>query len=133
MGLARICRFYSSNQSVIEYSVINDIYYMTTLDEYLSRMKEGQKNIYFFTTNNAKNATKVAFVEKLVKKGYEVVYMTDPLDEYVAMNLSKYKNYDNNEEYNLIDVTRERLEIGDEKKNYEKIEKRVKIYLTNNL
>merc|ERR1719352_2155103 len=75
-------------------------------------MKEGQEAIYFFATNNTKTAYRVPFVEKLVKMGYEVLFMTDPLDEYVAMNLAKFTSVDGTKEYALLDVTRENVEIG---------------------
>lgn len=46
-------------------------------------MKEGQKEIYFITGENRAALSTAPFVEGLRKKGYEVIYMTDPIDEYV--------------------------------------------------
>merc|ERR1712066_1113137 len=82
-------------------------------------MGEDQKSIYFFATNYKKNAAKVPFVEKLIKQGYEVLLMTDPLDEYVAMNLAKFKTSDGNREYEMQDVTRENSETHDSKNEKE--------------
>merc|ERR1712039_369254 len=81
---------------------------------YVSRMKKGQKVIYYFATSNSKTATKVPFVENLIKKGYEILFMTDPLDEYVVMNLSNFRASDGTTEYTLVDVTRENLEAGND-------------------
>jgi heat shock protein beta len=112
LELARICSFHTSYQPNTSESITNEIQSMTTLDAYVNRMKEGQMAIYFFATNNIKTATNVPFVEKLVKMGYEVLFMTDPLDEYVAMNLAKFSRADDTKEYALLDVTRENVDIG---------------------
>merc|ERR1712224_1192957 len=111
LELARICRFQTSYQNSTTSSA-NNVQNMSTLDEYVHRMREGQEAIYFFATNNASTAFKVPFVEKLIKTGYEVLFMTDPLDEYVAMNLAKFLSADRIKEYTLLDVTRENVEIG---------------------
>merc|ERR1712048_140025 len=87
---------------------------MTTLESYVSRMKEGQHGIYFLATNDSKSALMTPYLEKLVTKGYEVLLMTDPLDEYVAMNLSSFKASTNGPENRFIDVTRENLDIFSE-------------------
>jgi len=55
----------------------------TTLKEYVARMKEGQKDIYFITGESQAAVAKSPFVETLKKKGYEVIYMVEPIDEYV--------------------------------------------------
>jgi molecular chaperone HtpG len=88
----------------------------TTLKDYVSRMKEGQKDI-FFVTGESKAAVAVSpFVESLKKKGYEVLYMVDPIDEYVIQQL---KEFDGKK---LKNCTKEGLDLEqseDEKKKFE--------------
>lgn len=61
-----------------------------SLKEYVSRMKEGQKDI-FFITGESKNAVAASpFIETLKKRGYEVLYLVDPIDEYVIQQLKEY-------------------------------------------
>jgi len=55
----------------------------TSLKEYINRMKEGQKDIFFVTGESRAAVAASPFVESLIKKGYEVLYMVDPIDEYV--------------------------------------------------
>jgi molecular chaperone HtpG len=55
----------------------------TTSKEYVARMKEGQKDIFFITGESQSAVAKSPFVETLKKKGYEIIYMVDPIDEYV--------------------------------------------------
>ena len=57
---------------------------LISLKEYTERMKENQKEIYFMTGENAKNIEKSPFIEELNRRGLEVIYMTDPIDEYVV-------------------------------------------------
>merc|ERR1712156_357276 len=58
------------------------------LEDYVSRMKENQKDIYYITGENREVVAASAFVERLKKRGFECVYMTEPIDEYVVQQLT---------------------------------------------
>jgi len=88
----------------------------TSLKDYVTRMKENQEDIYFITGESKESVAASAFTERLVKKGYEVLYMTEPIDEYAVQQL---KEYDGKK---LTAVTKEGLKLPedeDEKKKFE--------------
>merc|ERR1711966_482116 len=60
---------------------------MTSLKEYVARMKEDQKDIFFITGESKKAVETAPFIEQLKKRGYEVLYMVDPIDEYTVQQL----------------------------------------------
>jgi molecular chaperone HtpG len=91
----------------------------TTLKEYISRMKESQANIYYITGESQKSIEHSPFLEKLKQRDYEVLYMTEPIDEYCVQQL---KEYDGKK---LVCATKEGLNLTDsdvdkEKKELEK-------------
>ena len=63
---------------------------LTSLKDYASRMKENQKAIYFITAESKEVAENSSFVERVQKRGYEVLYMVDPIDEYAVQQLKEY-------------------------------------------
>merc|ERR1711922_118942 len=86
------------------------------LKEYVSRMKENQKHIYYTTGENKDQVSNSAFVERVKKRGFEVIYMTEPIDEYVVQQLKEYEGKQ------LVSVTKEGLELPEdeaEKKKHE--------------
>merc|ERR1712156_1179145 len=104
--LSDFLRYYSS-QSGDEY---------TSLKDYVSRMKENQKDIYYITGESKEAGQNCAFVERVKKRGFEVIYMIDPIDEYSVKQLKEYDGK------NLVCVTKEGLELPEdeeEKKRYE--------------
>merc|ERR1712106_983613 len=85
---------------------------MCSLSDYVSRMKESQKDIYYITGESKEVVATSSFVERLKKRGLEVVYMTEPIDEYVVQQLKEFDGK------NLVSVTKEGLELpeGDDEK-----------------
>jgi len=91
---------------------------LTSFKDYVSRMKENQKDIYYITGESKEIVAASAFVERVLKKGYEVLYLVDPIDEYAVQQL---KEYDGKK---LVCVTKEGLELpedDDEKKRQEEL------------
>merc|ERR1712139_173496 len=89
---------------------------MTSLKEYVARMKEDQKEIYCITGESKKAVEAAPFIEQLKKRGYEVLFMVDPIDEY---SVQQVKESDGKK---LAAVTKEGLELEkteDEKKEFE--------------
>jgi len=89
---------------------------MCGLGDYVSRMKENQKDIYYITGENREIVTQSAFVERLKKRGLEVIYMTEPIDEYVVQQLKEYDGK------NLVSVTKEGLELPEDEEEKKKFE-----------
>merc|ERR1711931_511450 len=96
--LADLLRYYSSASG-------DDV---TSLKEYVSRMKENQKSIYYITGETRDQVANSAFVERVKKRGYEVIYMTEPIDEYCVQQLREYDGK------TLVSVTKEGLELPED-------------------
>merc|ERR1712102_154523 len=89
---------------------------LCSLGDYVSRMKENQKDIYYITGESKEVVAASAFVERLKKRGFEVVYMTEPIDEYVVQQLKEFDGK------NLVSVTKEGLELPEDEEEKKKQE-----------
>ncbi|KAJ4980467.1 hypothetical protein NE237_031304 [Protea cynaroides] len=94
--IAPLLRFFSS-QSEEE---------MISLDEYVENMKPEQKDIYYIAADSLTSAKNTPFLEKLLEKDYEVLYLVDPIDEVAIQSLKSYK------EKNFVDISKEDLDLG---------------------
>merc|ERR1711918_285011 len=104
--IAELMRFHTSKSGDEQIS----------LKEYVDRMKEGQSDIYYITGESIASVSSSPFLESLRKKGLEVLYMVDPVDEYCVQQL---KEFDGKK---LKSTTKEGLDIDDEdeeKKEFE--------------
>ncbi|KAL5987958.1 hypothetical protein ACLOJK_035720 [Asimina triloba] len=102
--IAPLLRFFSS-QSDQE---------MISLDEYVENMKAEQKDIYYIATDSLTSAKNTPFLEKLLEKDFEVLFLIDPIDEVAIQNLKSYK------EKNFVDISKEDLDLGEKNEEKEK-------------
>merc|ERR1711994_177881 len=89
---------------------------MCSLNDYVSRMKENQKDIYYITGESKDVVGSSSFVETLKKRGLECLYMTEPIDEYVVQQLKEFDGK------NLVSVTKEGLELPEDEEEKKKKE-----------
>lgn len=104
--LVPLCRFYSSFSDNL-----------TSLSDYVSRMPEGQKYIYYVVGESRAQAAKSPALEKLRKNGYEVLYLTEPIDEITLQNIYKFKDKE------LMDAGKETIQDMSESEKQEKEQK----------
>merc|ERR1712046_171945 len=77
----------------------------TSLDDYITRMEQGQKDIYYITGESKAGVENSPFVEKMRRRGLEVLFLVEPIDEYCIGQLKDYSSH------RLTCVTKEGLKI----------------------
>ncbi|KAA0046053.1 heat shock protein 90-6 [Cucumis melo var. makuwa] len=102
--IAPLLRFFSSQSEE----------YVISLDEYVANMKPEQKDIYYIASDSVTSAKNTPFLEKLLEKGLEVLYLVDPIDEVAIQNLKSYQ------EKKFVDISKEDLDLGDKNEEKEK-------------
>jgi len=103
--LAQLLRYYT-------YKHQNE---MISLDQYVDEFKKGQDVIYFLSGENKEAVLSSPLIEKLVRKGKDVVVMTEPIDEYVMQTMFQYQG-----KYKFVNLGKEADIDKDDKKNEEK-------------
>merc|ERR1711988_1332199 len=89
----------------------------TSLEKYISRMKKGQKNIYYISGETKEAVEKSPFLERLRKKDLEVLYYTDPMDEYAMPQLTEFKGFQ------FMGANKENLKLDDDDSDEKKLKK----------
>ncbi|OQV24237.1 Endoplasmin [Hypsibius exemplaris] len=109
--LAKLLRFTTSHTSDL-----------TLLADYVTRMKPRQETIYYMAASTRAEAEKSPFVERLLQKGYEVLYLTEPVDEYCMQSLPEFegKKFQN--------AAKEGLKLGESDKSKKRLEELQKQY-----
>jgi len=101
---------------LLRYSTTKSGDEQVSLETYVERMKEDQPGIYYASGSSKKELEKSPFLERLKKRGFEVVYMTDPIDEYCVQQLKEFEGK------KLICATKEGLDLKDSEEEKKKFE-----------
>jgi molecular chaperone HtpG len=104
--LAELLRYYTSKSGEE----------MTSLKDYVTRMKEGQKTIYYITGDNRKKLESSPFLEEAKRRDVEVLFMVDPIDEYVMQQVKDF------EDKKFVCVTKEGLKFDESEEEKKKRE-----------
>lgn len=93
-----------------------------SFSEYVDGMKEGQPGIYYITGESIEKVKSSPFMQRLNEKGYEVLYMVEPIDEYISQHFTKYNDK------RFINITKGDLDLGESDEEKKEKEERNKSY-----
>jgi len=103
---------------------------LISFKDYIGRMKEGQKSIFYITGESRQHVANSPFIEKLKNKGIEVLYLTDPIDEYAIQQLKEFEGHPlkccTKEGLELDETEDEKKQLEDLKQAYEPVCKKIK-------
>ena len=122
---------------LLRYNSIKNQDEMISLDNYVSNMSNGQESIYYITGDGLDSVKNSPFLEKLKIKGYDVLFMVEPIDEYAMQRLTEYEGK------KFVSVSKEGLELDEtdnekeifenDKKNAEELCQMMKDILSENI